>query len=97
LHELFASGRATDLVLLVVAVEAAALLALRLRTGRGLGPLDVFGQLGSGVLLVLAVRSALTGADYRWTALLLAASLPVHLFDLVRRLRASGSSGKGDG
>jgi hypothetical protein len=33
------------------------------------------------------VRCALTGADYRWTAALVTASLPAHLFDLARRTR----------
>jgi hypothetical protein len=89
-HELVTSGRAIDVILAVVALEAALLLANRYRVGRRtrLAPLDVLGQLLAGVLLLLAVRSALTGADYRLTAVLLLASLPAHLFDLLRRARA---------
>jgi hypothetical protein len=85
--ELFASGRAIDFVLAVLAVEVIAL-ALRHRlTGRGLSPVDLLAQLLAGALLLLSVRAALTGADYRLTAALLLASLPAHLFDLARRSR----------
>lgn len=82
------SGWATDLILAVVGLEALFLFVVYRRTGRGLAPLDVFGQLLAGALLLLALRCALTGADYRWTALFLAASFPAHLFDLVRRWRS---------
>ena len=37
-----------------------------------------------GALMVLALRAALTGADWPWVALALAASLPAHLADLAR-------------
>jgi hypothetical protein len=90
-RELFSSGHAIDIVLAVVVLEAAVLLGLRLRSGRGLSLLDLLGQLASGVLLLLAVRCALTGADYRVVGALLAASLPLHLFDLWRRLRRPSS------
>jgi hypothetical protein len=83
---LFASGRIIDLVLAIVGLEVLALLAWG-RRGRGLAPLDLLGQLLAGALLLLAVRCALTGADYRWTAALVTASLPAHLFDLARRTR----------
>ena len=83
----FLSGRACDVALLCIVLEAVVLLV---RSGRhgALAPLDVFGQLAAGALLLLAVRCALVGADYRWTALLLTASFPAHMFDLVRRRRA---------
>lgn len=84
---LFASGRIIDVVLTIVGLEVLALLAWGRRGGRGLAPLDLLGQLLAGALLLLAVRCALTGADYRWTAALVTASLPAHLFDLVRRAR----------
>jgi len=79
-----ASGRAVDLVLAVVAVEALALLLLTRRRA-GLAGLDVLGQFAAGALLLAALRCALTGADARWTAAFLAAALPAHLFDLARR------------
>lgn len=35
-----------------------------------------------GALMMLALRAALTGADWRWTALALALSFPAHIADL---------------
>ena len=83
----FTSGRAIDLILAIVGIEVLVLLARHRWSGRGIPPLDLIGQLLAGALLLLAVRCALTGADYRWTAALLIASLPAHLFDLARRSR----------
>jgi hypothetical protein len=88
----FASGHAIDLVLLILAIEAAALWTWHARSQRGLPPLDLLGQLLSGGLLLLALRCALTGADYRLTALLVSAAFPAHLFDLLRRLQRMRSS-----
>ena len=88
MKELFLSGHGIDLALACVALEAVYLVLRRQRT-RGLSPVDVFGQLAAGAFLLLAVRCALTGADYRWTAAFLTASFPAHLFDLSRRARAS--------
>jgi hypothetical protein len=85
--ELFASGRAIDIVLLVVGLETLLLFLWGRRGGPGLAPLDLLGQLLAGALLLVAVRCALTGADYRLIALLLIASFPAHLFDLARRAR----------
>jgi hypothetical protein len=85
--ELFASGAPVDLALVVVGVEIVALLAWRRRGGLGLRPLDLLGQLLAGAMLMLALRCALTGADYRWTAVFFGASFPAHLFDLARRAR----------
>jgi len=85
--EFLLSGRAIDLILAVVGIEAAFLVALHRKAGHGLPPVDLLGQLLAGAMLLLALRCALTGADYRWTALFLAASFPAHVFDLVRRWR----------
>jgi hypothetical protein len=49
---------------------------------------DALGLIMPGVLLVVALRAALVGADWRWIALPLALSLPFHLFDLGRRVRS---------
>ncbi len=87
MSEFLSSGRAIDLILLVVGVEAVLLLAVPQRPGRGMPPLDVLGQLLAGAMLLAALRCALTGADSRWTAAFLAASLPAHVFDLTRRWR----------
>ena len=73
----FASGHAADLVLAVLAAEW-----LWLVTRRG-WPVGVATcRLLPGALMIVALRLALTGADWRWIALALGASLPPHLLDL---------------
>lgn len=77
---LFASGHAVDIVLAVIAIELAWLVT---RGGWGIG--EALLRLGPGVLMLLALRAALAGLDWRWIALALALSFPVHLADLTRR------------
>ncbi|MBA4050364.1 MAG: hypothetical protein C0472_00475 [Erythrobacter sp.] len=77
----FASGHAADLMLGVLLVEAA-----WLRAGRGWSWSRVLGLIGPAALIVLGLRAALTGAQWWWIALPLAASLPLHLMDLRSRL-----------
>lgn len=89
MKDFFLSGRVIDLALAFIVLEAVLLVVLRKRTGRFLQPLDLFGHLGAGACLLLAVRAALTGADFWWFAIFLTASLPAHVFDLVRRARAA--------
>ncbi len=72
------SARAVDLVLIVLLAEAA-WLALRRR------PREVLLALLPGGLILLALRAALGGGPWWAIALLLAASLPVHLADLAGR------------
>jgi hypothetical protein len=83
----FESGQVIDLALVVIVLEAIFLVVRRARSAEGLKPIEVFGQLAAGVCLLSAVRCALTGADWRWTAGFLSASFPAHVFDLVRRAR----------
>ena len=87
---LFASGRVVDLILGLMALEAAALALYRMRTGRGLGIPRFAGFLLSGAFLMLALRGALVDAWWGWIALCLGASLVAHLADL--RQRWSGLS-----
>jgi hypothetical protein len=83
----FASGRAVDLILAVMAVEIGVLLWRR-RPARTRGALiDLILAFAPGVCLLLALRAALTGAGWLWIALALAASFPFHLADLARRRR----------
>lgn len=42
-------------------------------------------RLAPGALMLVALRAALTGLDWRWIALPLLLSFPVHLADLARR------------
>ncbi|MFO0736490.1 MAG: hypothetical protein U0270_11445 [Labilithrix sp.] len=75
-----------DVALAVVAGEVVLLFVYGARLG--LRPLDVIGQLLAGVLLMIAVRCAVSGVDHRWTLVFLSASFPAHLFDLARRRAA---------
>ena len=66
--EALESGRLLDFVVLFMALELGvlgALVARRRRSGRsgGLTMLDLVGHLSAGAFLVLALRSALVGAD----------------------------------
>ena len=79
----FASGLAADLVLGVLALEG-----LWLGAARRWSLAAIAGLLGPAVLIVLGLRAALVGADWWWVALPLAASLPLHLYDLRSRLNA---------
>lgn len=76
---LFASGHVVDLVLAVLAAEFAWLVM------RGNRALDVGLGLGAAVLMMLALRAALTGSTWPWIALPLILSFPLHLADLWRR------------
>lgn len=77
----FASGHAADLILAVLAGEA-----VWLWLGRRWRWSAIIGLLGPAALIVLALRAALTGADWWWIALPLAASFPLHLIDLRARM-----------
>jgi hypothetical protein len=77
----FASGHAVDVVLVVIAVEAAWLIGTR-----RMRPWPALLVLGPGVFILLGVRAALVGADWWWISLALLASFPLHLLDLKRRL-----------
>lgn len=81
--EFFASGLAVDIVLAILLLEYA-----WLTLGRRMTALDAALALLPGALMMLALRAALTGAPWMWIALPLAASFPVHLADLARRIRA---------
>lgn len=88
MEQLFASGHAADLVLGVLLCEAA-----WLRVAKGWRWGTIAGLLGPAALIVLGLRAALTGAAWWWIALPLAASLPLHLFDLSARLAARTGPG----
>jgi len=76
---LFDSGRAVDIVLLVMLIELVWLVA---RGGWRLS--DALFRTAPGALMLLALRSALIGSEWRWIALPLLLSFPVHLADLAR-------------
>lgn len=96
MNALFATGRAADLALLALALEAG-VVAWRARRGRGPAPAEVAGVWVAGAGLLLALRGALTGARWGWVALPLAGAGVAHLADLRRRTagghRAAGGRG----
>lgn len=77
---LFATGHAVDIVLAVIALELAWLVGMRQWR-----LLDATLRLAPGALILLALRGALVGSDWRWIALPLLLSFPVHVADLIRR------------
>jgi hypothetical protein len=78
----FSSGHAVDLILVIMGLEAGWLLA-----SRRMDPWRLILLFGPGICILLAARAALVGADWRWIALALAASFPLHLLDLRYRLK----------
>jgi hypothetical protein len=82
---LFASGRVVDLILLLMAGEAALLLMLHARRGLGIPPRRLLPNLFAGACLLLALRAALTGAGVALCASWLLLGLVGHLLDLVGR------------
>jgi hypothetical protein len=75
----FSSGRAVDVVLLVLAIEA-----IWLKARGGLWA-DIIPALLPAVLMMLGLRAALTGMAWPFISLPLALAFPVHLYDLHRR------------
>ncbi|MBX9859833.1 MAG: hypothetical protein K2Y20_09620 [Sphingomonas sp.] len=74
---LFASGHAVDIVLLVIAIEA-----IWLRLTARWHWATLLCRLMPGVMMLMALRAALTGGGWPVVALLLALSFPFHLADL---------------
>jgi hypothetical protein len=82
---LIESGMAADIILAVIAVEFLVLLMLRGKV-HALRIPDIVGMLVPGLFLVLALRSALTGASWQSIAVWLMGALVAHLFDVWRRI-----------
>ncbi|WP_158045497.1 hypothetical protein [Skermanella pratensis] len=87
MEELFAGGRIIDAILVLVAIEAAALTAWLGRRGRARLARALLPNLASGACLMLALRTALVDGWWGWIALSLAGSLAAHVLDLAARLR----------
>ncbi len=79
MEQFFASGRAVDVVLAVLALEA---VWLRFRGNRWI---DIVSALLPAVLMMLSLRAALTGMAWPFISIPLAMAFPVHLYDLHRR------------
>lgn len=79
MDEFFASGRAIDVVLVVLLLEAMWL------KWRGNLWVDIGPALSPAVLMMIALRAALTGMSWPFISISLALAFPVHLYDLKRR------------
>ncbi len=84
---------ATDAILALVVVEAAALILFHRRTGQGIKPAHLVANLAAGFFLVLAVRLAAAGparsaGGQAAIGAVLFAALLAHVLDLVARWRA---------
>ncbi len=85
--ELIESGRFIDLILLMVAIEFLVLLVVLRRRANGVRIGDFTFTLLSGACLLVALRFAITGADWRWILLWLTAAVVAHFCDLLRLFR----------
>lgn len=84
---LFASGRVVDVIVLLMAAEAVALVAYRRACGAGPAFSALLPNFLAGLFLLLALRAALAEASWGWIAAALAGSLLAHLADLRSRWR----------
>ena len=78
-------GSLIDIVIVFTLIEGATLVAYHRITGKGVAPTEFAANLCSGLCLMLALRTALSGAWWGWTALLLLGSGLAHASDLWRR------------
>lgn len=86
MEHFFASGRAVDVVLAVLVIEA---LWLRLR---GQKWSDIIPALLPAIFMMLGLRAALTGMAWPFVSIPLALAFPIHLYDLHRRKMLRRSS-----
>jgi hypothetical protein len=92
LEELITTGRIVDIMLVFIAVEILAILAIRRATGVGIATVPLLTNIGAGGSLMLALRADLTGAGWQWVAFFLVAALVFHVLDLRLRWQRPTSS-----
>jgi hypothetical protein len=85
LDELLLSRRLIEGVIAFTLLQGVALIVYHRKTGNGVAPREFAANLVSGLCLMLALRGALAGTWWGWTALLLLGSGLVHASDLWRR------------
>lgn len=88
----FADGSVLLWIVALVFLEALVLTLLWRLRGRGFAPHELWGQLVSGAALMLAVRAALLGHDWRSIAVWLLIAGVAHVLDLGLRYRAQSAS-----
>ncbi len=86
--EIFSDPHVIDVILMLVALEAVAVLGFRLIRGAGPAPLGFMCTLLAGSFILLALRFALAGASTAMIAGCLLLSLFAHLADLSLRWNA---------
>lgn len=82
MEDWFASGRAVDLVLMLVLLEALLLTAMHYVGSRGPALRNVLPNLVSGGALLVTVRLAIADAGWVWLGSMLLLALLAHLVDL---------------
>jgi uncharacterized membrane protein YeaQ/YmgE (transglycosylase-associated protein family) len=87
LQGLVESGRIVDLILGLVGIEVLVVSLLARGRRNGFGPVDALVNALAGIGILLALRSALTGAAWTSVAGWLAGALVAHLADVARRWR----------
>jgi hypothetical protein len=85
LQKLFSSGHVVDVALAFISLEFVVLSLRAVTSARVARMVSLVHALGPGVCLMLALRCALVGAGPLWIALWLAASLPLHIWDVASR------------
>ena len=92
LQELVESGRIVDIMLVVIALEIAALIGYRVVTGKGLSVPSIILNVGAGGSLMVALKLLYDGVGWQLIAAALVASLFFHTGDLVYRWRQTDSA-----
>ncbi|MEL6198849.1 MAG: hypothetical protein AAFR09_01450 [Pseudomonadota bacterium] len=92
LQELVESGRIVDIMLVVIALEVAALIAYRVVTGKGLSVPSILLNVGAGGSLMVALKLLYDGVGWQLVAAALVASLLFHTGDLVYRWRQTADA-----
>ena len=86
MEALFDNGSIVLIILALVVIEAAVLLLLHRRTGRGIPHVPMLANLLAGGCLMLAIRSALLDHSWTWIGLFMALALIAHLVDFGSRI-----------
>jgi hypothetical protein len=83
----FTGGAMFALIAAGMVVELFVLSAYYQRTGRGVPPRLLVGDIGAGLCILLAALAAVRGAGWIFIVLSLLAALRCHVFDLRQRWR----------
>ena len=87
MHLILTYAGLVDIILALMALEAAALALYRKRTGRGPALRGLLVNLGAGASLLLTLRAVISGASMPAIAALLLLALAFHVADLAARWR----------